>query len=60
MLPAALGAIGGMAGGTAGMVGQVPQALMQSGQGLAQAATQGLSGLASKNAPDAELSKSVR
>ena len=58
LLPAALGAIGGMAGGAAGMVGQVPQALMQSGQGLAQAASQGLSGLTSKN-PPAELSKAV-
>ena len=57
MLPSALGAIGGMAGGMAGMAGQVPQALMQSGQGLAQAATQGMSGLASKKEPDAELSK---
>jgi hypothetical protein len=46
LLPAALGAIGGMAGGAAGMLGQIPQALMQTGQGLAQAATQGLSGLA--------------
>ena len=57
MLPAALGAIGGMAGGMAGMAGQVPQALMQSGQGLAQAATQGMSGLASKKEADAELAK---
>ena len=37
-----------------------PQALMQSGQGLAQAANQGLSGLASKNPTDAELSKTGR
>ena len=59
LLPAALGAIGGLAGGAAGMLGQIPQALMQSGQGLAQAATQGLPGLASKTPPDAELSKSV-
>ncbi len=59
LLPAALGAIGGLAGGAASMVGQVPQALMQSGQGLAQAATQGLSGLASQKATDAELAKSV-
>ncbi len=59
MLPAALGAIGGMAGGMAGMAGQVPQALMQTGQGLAQTASQGLSGLASKKATDAELAKSV-
>ncbi len=59
LLPAALGAIGGLVGGTAGMLGQIPQALMQSGQGLAQAATQGLCGLASKTPPDAELSKSV-
>ena len=57
MLPSALGAIGGIAGGMAGMAGQVPQALMQTGQGLAQAATQGMSGLASKKATDAELSK---
>ncbi len=56
MLPSALGAIGGMAGGMAGMAGQVPQALMQTGQGLAQAATQGMSGLASKKSTDAELS----
>ncbi|RDH80275.1 hypothetical protein DVS77_00140 [Mycolicibacterium moriokaense] len=59
MLPQALGAIGGLAGGMAGMAGQVPQALMQSGQGLAQAATQGLSGLASKQPTDAELAKSA-
>jgi hypothetical protein len=59
MLPAALGAIGGMAGGMAGMAGQVPQALMQTGQGLAQTASQGLSGLASKKATDAELTKAV-
>ena len=57
LLPAALGAIGGMAGSAAGMVGQIPQALMQTGQGLAQTATQGLSGLASKNSADAESSK---
>jgi hypothetical protein len=59
MLPSALGAIGGLAGGMAGMAGQVPQALMQTGQGLAQAATQGMSGLASKSPTDAELSKKV-
>jgi hypothetical protein len=59
MLPQALGAIGGMAGGMAGMAGQVPQALMQTGQGLAQTATQGISGLASKNPSEAELSKSA-
>jgi hypothetical protein len=59
LLPAALGAIGGLAGGAAGMVGQIPQALMQSGQGLAQAATQGLSGLASQKSTDAEVAKSV-
>ena len=59
LLPAALGAIGGLAGGVAGMVGQIPQALMQTGQGLAQTATQGLSGLASKKPTDAELAKSV-
>lgn len=58
MLPSALGAIGGLAGVMAGMAGQVPQALMQSGQGLAQAATQGMSGLASRKAADAD--KSVR
>ncbi|WP_123029098.1 hypothetical protein [Mycolicibacterium stellerae] len=59
MLPSALGAIGGMAGGLAGMAGQVPQALMQTGQGLAQTASQGMSGLASKKATDPELAKSV-
>jgi len=59
LLPTALGAIAGLAGGAAGMLGQIPQALVQSGQGLAQAATQGLSGLASKTPTDAELSKSV-
>lgn len=59
MLPSALGAIGGLAGGMAGMAGQVPQALMQTGQGLAQAATQGMSGLASKTPIDDELSKKV-
>jgi hypothetical protein len=59
ILPSALGAIGGLAGGMAGMVGQVPQALMQTGQGLAQAATQGMSGLASKTSADAGLSKNV-
>lgn len=59
MLPAALGAIGGLAGGMAGMAGQVPQALMQTGQGMAQAATQGMSGLASQKATDAELSEKV-
>ena len=42
------------------MVGQVPQALMQTGQGLAQAATQGLSGMASQKPADAELAKSAR
>jgi hypothetical protein len=59
MLPSALGAIGGMAGGLAGMTGQVPQALMQTGQGLAQAATQGMSGLASKMPTGAEQPKKV-
>ena len=59
MLPQALGAIGGMAGGMAGMAGQVPQALMQTGQGLAQAATQGMSGLASKNAANAGPAEKV-
>jgi hypothetical protein len=59
MLPSALGAIGGMAGGMAGMAGQVPQALMQTGQGLAQAATQGVSQLASKKPTEAGLSDSV-
>lgn len=59
MLPQALGAIGGLAGGMAGMAGQVPQALMQTGQGLAQAATQQMSGLASKNPTDAELAKNL-
>lgn len=59
LLPSVLGAVGGLAGGAAGMVGQVPQALMQSGQGLAQAATQGLSGLASKTPTDGELTKSA-
>ena len=57
MLPQALQSIGGMAGGMAGMAGQIPQQLMQSGQGLMQAAQQGLGGLAGKNATDAELSK---
>jgi hypothetical protein len=57
MLPQALGAIGGMAGGLAGMAGQVPQQLMQAGQGLAQTAQQGLGGLMSKSATDAELTK---
>lgn len=56
LLPAVLGAIGGMAGGATGMVGQVPQAMMQTGQGLAQAATQGLSGMA-KNPADAAPAK---
>jgi hypothetical protein len=59
LLPAALGAIGGLAGGVAGMVGQLPQALMQTGQGLAQTATQGLSGLASKTPANTELAKSA-
>ena len=59
LLPAALGAIGGLAGGMAGMVGQLPQALMQTGQGLGQTATQGLSGLASKNPANSELAKSA-
>jgi hypothetical protein len=59
LLPAALGAIGGLAGGVTGMVGQLPQALMQTGQGLAQTATQGLSGLASKNPANAEPAKSA-
>ncbi|OBA99973.1 hypothetical protein A5662_14870 [Mycobacteriaceae bacterium 1482268.1] len=60
MLPAALGAIGGLAGGMAGMAGQVPQGLMQAGQGLAQAATQGMSGLASKTAAtDADLGEKL-
>jgi hypothetical protein len=59
MLPSALGAIGGLAGGMAGMAGQLPQALMQTGQGLAQAATQGMSGLASTKTTDAELSENV-
>jgi hypothetical protein len=59
LLPSALGAIGGMAGGAAGMVGQVPQQLMQTGQGLMQAATQGLSGMGSQKPTDAELAKSV-
>lgn len=59
MLPAALGAVGGVAGGMAGMAGQIPQALMQSGQGLAQTATQALTGLASKNPTDTEMSKAV-
>jgi hypothetical protein len=58
LLPAALGAVGGMAGGAAGMAGQIPQALMQTGQGLAQAATQGMSGL-TKSPADAELAKST-
>ncbi len=57
LLPSALGAIGGLAGSAAGMAGQVPQALMQTGQGLAQTATQGLSGLAGKKPTDAELAK---
>ena len=57
LLPAALGAIGGLAGGAAGMVGQIPQALTQTGQGLAQTATHGLSGLASKKPSDAEFAK---
>jgi hypothetical protein len=60
ILPAALGAIGGLAGGAAGMVGQVPQALMQTGQGLAQAATQGMSGMISqKPTTDSEKLNSV-
>jgi hypothetical protein len=57
MLPQALQSIGGMAGGMAGMAGQVPQQLMQSGQGLMQAAQQGLGGLMGKNATDADLAK---
>ncbi len=60
LLPAALGAIGGLAGGAAGMVGQVPQALIQTGQGLAQTASQGLTGLASQKPAEAELATSVR
>jgi hypothetical protein len=59
MLPSALGAIGGLAGGAAGMLGQIPQALMQSGQGMAQAATQGLSGLMSQKSPDGKLPDGV-
>ena len=57
MLPQALQSIGGMAGGMAGMAGQIPQQLMQSGQGLMQAAQQGLGGLMGKGPTDAELSK---
>ncbi|MDX1885216.1 hypothetical protein [Mycolicibacterium sp. 120270] len=53
MLPQALQSIGGMAGGLAGMAGQVPQQLMQAGQGLAQTA----SGLMGKGATDPELTK---
>jgi hypothetical protein len=59
LIPQALGAIGGLVGGMAGMAGQIPQALMQTGQGLAQTATQGLSGLASKKTDAAELDKAV-
>ncbi|PEG33178.1 hypothetical protein CQY20_32145, partial [Mycolicibacterium agri] len=59
MIPSVLGAVGGAAGGLAGMAGQVPQGLMQAGQGMAQAATQGLSGLASKTPTDAELTKAA-
>jgi hypothetical protein len=59
MLPQALQSIGGMAGGLAGMAGQVPQQLMQSGQGLMQAAQQGLGGMMGKNATDAELAKKL-
>jgi hypothetical protein len=58
ILPAALGAIGGLAGGAAGMVGQLPQTLMQTGQGLAQAATQGMSGMTSQKPPGSEKLKS--
>jgi hypothetical protein len=59
LIPQALGAIGGLMGGMVGMAGQIPQALMQTGQGLAQTATQGLSGLASKKADAAALDKAV-
>lgn len=45
MVPGLLGAVGGMAGGVLAAAMQVPQALMQSGQQLVQAAAQGLSGL---------------
>ena len=59
MLPQALQSIGGMAGGMAGMAGQIPQQLMQSGQGLMQAAQQGLGGLMGKNPSEAELAKKM-
>ena len=41
------------------MVGQIPQALMQSGQGLAQAATQGLSGWPRRSRPTPSWPRSV-
>lgn len=50
MLPGMLGAIGGMIGGAVSAAAQIPQALMQTGQQLATAATQGLSGLAASAA----------
>ena len=50
MVPGFVGAVGGLIGGAVAAAVQVPQALMQTGQQLAQAATQGLSGLATSAA----------
>jgi hypothetical protein len=58
LLPTVLGALGGMAGGAAGMVGQIPQQLMQTGQGLMQAA-QGMAGKGGEKPNEAELAKSL-
>lgn len=50
MVPGLLGAVGGLVGGAITAAAQLPQALMQTGQQLAQAATQGLSGLGTSSA----------
>ena len=49
-LPGLLGAVGGMIGSAVSSAAQMPLALLQTGQQLAQAATQGLSGLATSAA----------
>jgi hypothetical protein len=46
MVPAMLGALGGLAGGAVAAAAQIPQALMQGGQQLVQAAAHGMSGAA--------------
>jgi hypothetical protein len=45
MIPAVLGAAGGLVGGALSTIGKVPEALMQAGTQAAGAATQSLSGL---------------